>query len=372
MHTAGIEAKAGPFFDLDRALAQAGPEQLAPAAAASRPKLSLGLVLSLVLHLSPLLLLLPWRGAPVEVPPPIPVQLVIEQPPPPPPAPVARVETVAKPPQGRLASEEVGEKAEESEAAPVAAPSDTQPEADTDRQAEDQVEPESKQAASLVEPQPQPTEPSKQAKAPPEPELRQAANFVQPQLEPTLLDREALALPAPKVEPLPERSVAPVSARQPAPGPTSRPRPPQHAAAVIGPPAARNEYLAHLVTLVRPYLRLLSPDIVNGRRGTTSLDNPGSRRRHDRPDRRVTKLGLSRPRCADHADSRGGRPLPAAAALGRSAELGHQLSPALPAPGGSERTAVGRRDLSVAGRRRRQGAANRVADVARLALDCIA
>jgi TonB family protein len=268
VHTAGIEAATGPFLDLDRALALEGPQPSAPAVSRRRG-LPLSLLLSLALHLSPLLLLLPWRAAHVEVPPPIPVQLVIEQPPPPPP--VARVETVTKPPQGRLASEEVGEKVEKPNEPAVAPPPDTPSDPDPDQQADVQAEPESKQAASPIQPQPEPEEPSHQAKARPEPELRQAANFVLPLHEPTLLDREALALPAPDVEPLPERPVAPVSSRQAAPGPTARPRPPQHAAAVIGPPAARDEYLARLVTLVRPYLRLLSPEIVNGRRGTTSL-----------------------------------------------------------------------------------------------------
>ena len=38
-----------------------------------------------------------------------------------------------------------------------------------------------------------------------------------------------------------------------------------------GPPAVRDEYLAYLVTLVRPHLYLLPPAMLNGRRGTTSL-----------------------------------------------------------------------------------------------------
>ena len=76
-------------------------------------------------------------------------------------------------------------------------------------------------------------------------------------------------MPAPDVESLPEQPVAPPPSRQSARGP--RPRPPQHAAAVIGPPAVRDEYLARLVALVRPHLRLLQPGLLNGRHGTTSL-----------------------------------------------------------------------------------------------------
>src|SRR5690242_18224570 len=70
------------------------------------------LLLSLTLHLLPLLFLARWSVAPVEVPTPIPVRLVVEQPPPPPPEPAARPEPPAKPPpkppRGPLASEEIG------------------------------------------------------------------------------------------------------------------------------------------------------------------------------------------------------------------------------------------------------------------------
>ena len=241
---AGSDAETGPRLDLERALAQAAPEQPAPTASWRRGLgrglgrgLWLGLLLSLLLHLLPLVLLIEWPSAPVEVPTTIPVQLVVEQPPPAA-GPVARPEPAAKPPPGRLASEDVGAKADE----PTAPPR---------RQSETQAEP----------------EPRRQAEPKPEPELRQAASLLPPEQQPTLLDREALALPEPAVEPLPEMPAAP--SRQPAP--TPRPRPPQRAAAVDGAPAIRDEYLALLVTLVRPYLCLLPPELINGRRGMTSL-----------------------------------------------------------------------------------------------------
>ena len=241
MAATGSDAEKGPRLDLERALAQAASEQPAPTASWRRGLgrglgrgLWLGLLLSLLLHLLPLVLLIEWPSAPVEVPITIPVQLVVEQPPPPPP--VARPEPAAKPPPGRLASEDVGAKADEPTAA---AP-----------QSETQEEP----------------EPRRQAEPKPEPELRQAANLLPPEQQPTLLDREALALPEPAVEPLPEM---PAASRQPAP--TPRPRQPQRAAAVDGAPAIRDEYLALLVTLVRPYLYLLPPELINGRRGVTSL-----------------------------------------------------------------------------------------------------
>ena len=87
VRTAGIEAETGPRLDLERALAQAAPEQPAPTAS-WRPRPGCGSVCCCrsLLHLLPLLLLLiEWPSAPVEVPTTIPVQLVVEQPPPPPP-----------------------------------------------------------------------------------------------------------------------------------------------------------------------------------------------------------------------------------------------------------------------------------------------
>jgi protein TonB len=246
VRTAGIEAEPEPFVDLERAIAPARPEQSVPRTSGRRG-VSLGSLLSLALHLLPLLLLLRWQGAPVEVPPPIPVRLVVEQPPPPPPEPAAQPQPDAKPPRGRLASEAVGAEADEP---PVHAPEEA-----------------SGVPSSDSEPQPRPTEPIGESRARPVSELRQVANFLQAQNEPTLLRREALALPLPEVEPLPEKPAAPVSSRQPAPSPGSARR----SASIVGPPAARDEYLAHLVTLVRPHLYLLQPELLQGRRGTISL-----------------------------------------------------------------------------------------------------
>ncbi|MGD9615029.1 MAG: TonB family protein [Alphaproteobacteria bacterium] len=238
MRTAGIEAATGPHLDLDRVVTQMTPEPSAPAASPRR-SVSLGLLLSLALHLLPLLLLFEWRGAPVETLAPIPVRLVLEQPPPPPPLPAARAEAAAEPARERLSSEEVGATADEPNDAAGAQSSEAREE----------------------------TGPGPPARAEREPELRQAARLVPPQHEPTLLTREALALPEPEVEPLPVQPAAPVPSRRPEP----RPRPPQRMAAIPGPSAIRDEYLAYLVTLVRPHLYLLPPELLDGRRGTTSL-----------------------------------------------------------------------------------------------------
>jgi TonB family protein len=87
---------------LDTGRATAEPDRAPPVP--RRRALPLGLIGSLGLHLSPLLVLLHWSSAPAEIAAPIPVQLVLEEPPPaPPPAPAA------KPPPGRRASEDIGE-----------------------------------------------------------------------------------------------------------------------------------------------------------------------------------------------------------------------------------------------------------------------
>jgi protein TonB len=177
-----------------------------------------GLLVSFALHLSPLLLLVSWSSAPADIPPPpIPVQVVFEAPPPPPPAPKKL------PSRGRLASEDMGS-------------------------------------------------PAAQEPAPPLPEIA-------PEL------KTALALPQPSSEPLPEPDAS-LSEPLPAPEPPKRPAPKPAPAVhrmeamphitagkwrVLGPAATRDEYLAHLVTLTRRHLDLLSLSLLAGRRGVTAL-----------------------------------------------------------------------------------------------------
>jgi periplasmic protein TonB len=172
-----------------------------------------GLLVSLALHLSPLLLLVSWSGAPADIPPPpIAVQVVFE---PPPPAPA--VEKVR--PHGPLASEDMGT-------------------------------------------------PAAQEPTPPLPEIA-------PEL------KTALALPQPQSEPLPQPDAS-LADPLPPPEPPKRPAPavhrmeaaPQISAGkwrVLGPPATRDEYLAHLANLTRRHLDLLSLSLLAGRRGTTAL-----------------------------------------------------------------------------------------------------
>ena len=64
--------------------ARAAPDPARPPASDRRRNAPWGLLGSLAVHLSPLLLLLSFAGPPAEIPAPIPVQLVLEAPPPPP------------------------------------------------------------------------------------------------------------------------------------------------------------------------------------------------------------------------------------------------------------------------------------------------
>jgi hypothetical protein len=72
-----------------------------------------GPVVSLLLHLLPLLLLINWQWSPPAEVEPIPIQLVMEPPPPPAPAakpaPQPQSKPTPPPPRGRLASEDLGE-----------------------------------------------------------------------------------------------------------------------------------------------------------------------------------------------------------------------------------------------------------------------
>ena len=104
-----------------------------------------------------------------------------------------------------------------------------------------------------------------------------------PEIAPEL--KTALALPQPSSEPLPEPDAS-LSEPLPAPEPPKRPAPKPAPAAhrmdamphitagkwrVLGPAATRDEYLAHLVTLTRRHLDLLSLSLLAGRRGVTAL-----------------------------------------------------------------------------------------------------
>lgn len=208
-------------LDPNRAIAQ--PE--APREGRQRG-LALGVVGSLAVHLSPLLLLLSWTGTPAEIAEPIPVQLVIEEPPPPPPPP-PKAEEFKHPPPGRLASEDMGQ---------TASPP---PEA----------------AAASAAPEPAPTQVA--AAVPPPP-----PSPPPPQPAPT---RIAAAIPPPK----PIRRPKPVAPAFEWHRLDTVPQVAPRETGVPGVPATRDEYLAYCMSLVRRHLAALSPGFLAGRRGVT-------------------------------------------------------------------------------------------------------
>ena len=204
--------------ELDTGRAMAEPDQRLPAS--RRRALPLGLIGSLGLHLSPLLVLLHWSSAPAEIAAPIPLQLVLEEPPPsPPPAPAAK-----PPPPGRRASEDVGE--------------------------------------TKVEPD-QPGETQTSAlPAPPSPPPEPVPVLPQPVPAPEHAAVPQEPKPTTHAEPPVKQTVA--ARLAPNPHPAARGQ-------VLGPSATRDEYLAYCMNLIRRHFGLLPPSFIAGRHGATIL-----------------------------------------------------------------------------------------------------
>jgi periplasmic protein TonB len=197
-----------------------------------------GSIGSLVLHLLPLLLLLDWPMHPPAEITAIPVQLVFEPPPPPPPppkpAPKQRLKPETRPPPGRIASQNMG---------------------DTQTKGHDQ--------AKSDEPTPD-KEPATTEESPLE--APQQTAFLPP--PPLLPAPPELTLPKPPKPPAKPSATA----RQPLRRAPQRghlmPRP----ARFPGPAATRDEYLAYLAALARQHIGLLSPSLLDGRRGETIIN----------------------------------------------------------------------------------------------------
>jgi len=222
--------------------ARAAPEPDRPNAPDRRRYAPWGLLGSLAVHLSPLLLLLSFAGPAAEIPQPIPVQLVLEPPPPPePPAPPAPPVPPPKPALGRIASVEMGETDPQPQPEAKAPPP---PPAET-------------QVAMAAPPPPKPTPPPELASALPKP----------------LADPSALALPhedapqsPPPAPPSPPKPAVKQAAVARPPGP--KPVQPQR---VPGPEATRDEYLAYCERMIRRYIDMVSPAFLAGRSGVAVL-----------------------------------------------------------------------------------------------------
>jgi len=209
-----------------------------------RKRFAFAPIASLVLHLLPLLLLIDWPMHPPAEVTPIPVQLVFQPPapPPPPPKPVPKLKPAAKPPPGRLASENLGDmrtkgrdEAKSDEPTPKKEPATT---TETPLEAPQQT-------AFLPPPPALPAPPKLELAKPPEP--RELAP-PKPPRKPSLAARRPIRL-APE-----SAHLSPRAARYP------------------GPAATRDEYLAYLAYLARQHIGLLSRSLIGERRGETVIN----------------------------------------------------------------------------------------------------
>jgi TonB family protein len=213
--------------------ARATEQPLSPSQLRGRT-LPFGMLVSLAVHLSPLVLLLSWASAPAEVVTPIPIELVLEQPPPPPEVKSEqKAEKPPPPPLGRLASVAMGEPVKE-EQPPASSPDPPSPEPSEDQVATVRPPP----SHDLVSALPKPVSPPETLNAlPPLPE------------------------PAP---PKPAAKSAVVSPHPPKPQP-ARPK------VVPGPAATQDEYIAYISSLINRHKDLLAPSVLGGRRGVTVI-----------------------------------------------------------------------------------------------------
>ena len=226
-------------FELDEARrleAAHAPVQSPPSTDNRGRALPFGMLTSLAVHLSPLLLLLSWPATQPEIVTPIPVELVLEQPPSPPPEP--KPEQAAEtppppPPLGRLASVDMGKPANETE--PPASSQDQHPSEPAETQEAAARPPPSHDLVSAL-PKPEPP-PETLAAAPPLPE-----------------------------PPAPKPAVKPVVA-------TPHPPKPRPARPLVmpGPDATRDEYLAYITSLINRQSHLLAPSLLGGRRGVAVI-----------------------------------------------------------------------------------------------------
>jgi TonB family protein len=186
-------------------------------------------LVSLAVHLLPLLLVTLWPNS-IEVPHAIPVQLVFEEPPPPPqpqsapqpPAPQQKLES------GRLASVDMGDVKQK----------------DFDRST-------SETPAAAGDPQPQPTDTQTATTTAPAPPLPA------PKPAPPKEQQPAVRMPKPSGAPVPRHDETPHEA--------------PHAAHFAGMASTRDEYLAYLVSLTRQHIDLLPLSVVGDRRGETVI-----------------------------------------------------------------------------------------------------
>jgi TonB family protein len=224
---------AAPFFIEFDEPARLDPDRIGlvwelPAPAA-RPMRWRSPMVSLAVHLLPLLTIIGWPSTPADLAAPIPIRVVFEEPPPPPPA-TPTPQPKAPEPQfktGRLSSVDQG---------------DVKP--------NEQGLTTSPDFAATGDPLPEPVETQTAAAATPPPPL--------PAVKPAPpKEKSAFQLPKPPGANVPQRA--------------ETPRPATHSARYAGPAATHDEYLAYLVTLTRQHMDLLPLSVIAGRRGETVI-----------------------------------------------------------------------------------------------------
>jgi periplasmic protein TonB len=234
---AAIVAQNTEATRLDPTRLDINPEPAPPGTSAWR-----GSIVSLLLHLLPLLVLLAALRPPLEIPQPIPVQLVIEQPqppPPPPPPPPAQPAPRASPPPGLHSSDDFGD---------VGPPSpkkgaDTAP-------------------AARGEPPP----PAAEAKTAPPPDLAVESAAAAPDTVPP-----APAKPAPPKQQVAARPPKLEGLELPLPVHPDQPQKGLASARFPGPSASRDEYCAYALALTTAHLNLLPLSQLGARRAETTV-----------------------------------------------------------------------------------------------------
>jgi hypothetical protein len=227
--------------------------ELGPTPPPAKRRLVAGPVVSLLLHLLPLLAILDWAHPPTAIPQPIPVQLVIVQPPPPPPPQPAEPKRPSKPPNRPYASDDFAEVV-----APKVEPGGSSP------------------SPGQREAQPQAAEIETRLVAPPLPPPLPAPPVDDPFATPVESRPEAVAhlvLP-PKPDPPkePPKTRAPTRSEEAWPLPLHQDPPKAvHAALLRGPDAIRDEYCAQALSLTLRHIGLLPRSLIGARQGETVL-----------------------------------------------------------------------------------------------------
>jgi periplasmic protein TonB len=235
-----------------------------------KPRFWRGPLGSLLIHLLPLLVLIGWPGAPLDIDRPIPIQLVIE--PPPKPAPPAAPRS---PPKGMIASDDMAPmKGPKNQQLPAASSTEGEAPPTQPTPVPQAPVPASPQLSSALQP-PNPNVPELPvAEAVPDEPVAPAARPSTPENQPPT------TAPPPPPKPAPPRQEAalrpPLRSRStegwPLPvGPAIPRETPARTSLLVGPNATRDEYCAYALTLVMKHIDMVPLSLLGARRGDTDI-----------------------------------------------------------------------------------------------------